>query len=275
MSDLRKRVITAIFFVIAMIGGILAGELTFVLLFGIILSVCLWEFYSIVLPGSSGAVVRAMLPGLLPFMVASASYIFPFGPDQVDPLQIILWLGVLFCLLMVTELLGKSPNAIHRIAYITMGTLYIGVPFGIIFLIAFHGGYYRTDLLLGLLFLTWINDTGAYFSGSLLGKTPLMPSVSPKKTLEGAIGGLFFNLLFCLALQKIFPSLDFPNWAALGLIASVFGILGDLAESLLKRTMNVKDSGNTLPGHGGFLDRFDAFIFIIPFAAIYLTLFNS
>lgn len=274
MHNLKRRGITAVFFVLTMVGGVLAGQLAFVCLFGLILLFCLWEFYTMVFqPDPKGRFV-AMLPGLLPFAVATALY---FNFMQIGGLSLLFPLlatGAFFFTIMIIELINQSEESIQRLSLIALGTIYIGIPFALLFMIAFAGAAYRADLLLGLLFLTWINDTGAYFIGSLFGKHPLMQKVSPKKTIEGSIGGVVFSLLLCLALESLFPALSLKEWMGLALIASVFGVLGDLSESLLKRNLQVKDSGNILPGHGGFLDRFDAFIFIIPFAAIYLTLLN-
>lgn len=274
MHNLKRRGITAIFFVLTMVGGVLAGKLAFLVLFGLVLLFCLWEFFTLVFQPQPGGRLTAMLPGLLPFIMAANLYFNPYQDFGLSPLYTILGLGALFFLIIILELVKQTDLSIQRLSLIALGTLYIGIPFSLLFLIAFAGGDYRSDLLLGLLFLTWINDTGAYFVGSLIGKRPLMRKISPKKTLEGTVGGFVFSLLLCLVLEQIFPALHLTEWMGLALIGSIFGVLGDLSESMLKRNLKVKDSGDILPGHGGFLDRFDAFIFIIPFAAFYITLFN-
>jgi phosphatidate cytidylyltransferase len=155
-----------------------------------------------------------------------------------------------------------------------MATIYIGVPFAILLWISMDSNVYLPGRVAGLLFLTWANDSGAYISGKLFGKYPLMKRISPKKTWEGFIGGLIFAILFAFALTYMpYTDLQITHWCVLALIVSVFGPIGDLVESLLKREKQAKDSGSLLPGHGGFLDRFDAFIFHLPFCAIYLFWF--
>jgi phosphatidate cytidylyltransferase len=160
--------------------------------------------------------------------------------------------------------------------YYAMATIYIGIPFAILLVISMENITYMPGRVAGLLFLTWANDSGAYLAGNLFGKHPLMKRISPKKTWEGFMGGLFFALLFGFALSYMpFTGLKASDWWFLALIVSVFGPIGDLVESLLKREKQAKDSGSLLPGHGGFLDRFDAFIFHLPFCAIYLFWFAN
>ena len=118
--------------------------------------------------------------------------------------------------------------------------------------------------------MTWANDTGAYLIGSQIGRTKLFPRISPKKTWEGSAGGVLVTFLAGYLLSRIFSDISLVDWCVLAGIVSIFGSLGDLVESMLKRSLQIKDSGNLLPGHGGFLDRFDAFIFLLPFAAAYL-----
>ena len=272
MRDLKARFLTALVFVSVMVGGILAGEVPAMILFGAVLLRCLWEFYQLTLSEKLSLRMLAIIPGLLPYGLASMGHLIHLEyNDQVIPIALI----ATFFAVSAVLLMAKSPEALQKLSFIALGTMYLGIPFAGIVWIAFPDGNYHPNLLLGLLFLTWINDTGAYVVGSLFGKKPLMPSISPKKTLEGTLGGLFFNLLFSWPMHALFPELSVVQWAGLGLIATVFGTLGDLTESLFKRSLQVKDSGNILPGHGGFLDRFDAFIFILPFAAIYLTLIHQ
>jgi phosphatidate cytidylyltransferase len=131
---------------------------------------------------------------------------------------------------------------------------------------------YNRFLILGVFLVIWSNDTGAYFSGKLLGKNKLFPRVSPNKTIEGSVGGLILALIIISIYVHYIAESSFPYmwWLGFTLVISVAGILGDLIESQMKRNLGVKDSGSFLPGHGGFLDRFDAVIFALPFA--YLTL---
>jgi phosphatidate cytidylyltransferase len=120
--------------------------------------------------------------------------------------------------------------------------------------------------------LTWSNDTWAYLIGSKIGKTPLLPRISPKKTWEGTISGFIGCVLTGILIHYTFNTkqLSLTDWLILGGIVGILGTIGDLIESMLKRSVGVKDSGSFMPGHGGFLDRFDAFLFVIPFVMIYL-----
>ncbi|MDX1911562.1 MAG: phosphatidate cytidylyltransferase, partial [Saprospiraceae bacterium] len=127
-----------------------------------------------------------------------------------------------------------------------------------------YGNIYYPNRVLGLLLLVWINDVGAYLLGSRWGSTKLLERISPKKTWEGTIGGALFAVAGGYALSYFIPDYSTRQWLALGLCAALGSNLGDLVESMLKRSVGVKDSGTILPGHGGFLDRFDAFIFTVP-----------
>jgi len=148
--------------------------------------------------------------------------------------------------------------------------VYIGTPFALVDFIAFDGEHFFANTVFGLLLLTWINDTAAYLVGSQIGKNKLFPRISPKKTWEGSIGGGVFTLILAASLSWLFEEQSMIEWIILGGIVIIFGSIGDLIESMLKRSYKVKDSGTLLPGHGGFLDRFDAFIFLVPFASAYL-----
>lgn len=139
-------------------------------------------------------------------------------------------------------------------------------------IMAYWQGIYQPWLVLGLLLLVWLNDTGAYFSGKFLGKHLLAPKISPKKTWEGLIGGVIATLITSQLLASFIVDYSREQWLIIGLISS-FGILGDLIESLFKRRADVKDSSSIMPGHGGILDRFDAFQFVIPAIFIYFYYF--
>jgi phosphatidate cytidylyltransferase len=136
-----------------------------------------------------------------------------------------------------------------------------------------HSGPQHYGIVLGFFLLIWLNDTGAYFIGSLIGKHKLFERISPGKTWEGSAGGTLFALLTAWGLSYIFPQIDRTHWLILAIITVVTGTLGDLVESMLKRSLGIKDSGNILPGHGGMLDRFDAVLLSAPFVFVYLALF--
>ena len=270
-----KRLITAIFFVVAVLGGLYGGRYSFVALFAIITALCLWEFLTLVLDerGKRRDFLRiliGMVFGMMPFAVVSLLKLGVLKSPQDFVLYTSLLVFPLLFLFFVYELFTGSNKPFHNVAFVILAMVYIGTPFALVDFIAFQGEHFFVNTICGLLLLTWTNDTGAYVIGSKIGKTPLFPRISPKKTWEGSIGGVLVTLAVAFALSYLFRELDLTDWMVLGGIVAVFGSMGDLVESMLKRSMQIKDSGGLLPGHGGFLDRFDAFIFLVPFATAYL-----
>ncbi len=261
-------------FVCIMVAGHYTGELTFILLFLFIAAGCLWEFLGLTLDlHTRRDKIRKALGvvlGLLPFgLISVLSLSTTVDPERFVTLASLLFAPFVFTI-FIYELYSHSQEPFANIAFMILGLFYIGVPFALVDFIAFDGDDFKARIVLGLLVLTWVNDTGAYVTGSLIGKTPLFPRISPNKTWEGSLGGVFFTLMFGYILSIFFDDIPLGQWLGLALIVSIFGSLGDLVESMLKRSVDVKDSGNLLPGHGGLLDRFDAFIFVVPFAAAYL-----
>ena len=177
--------------------------------------------------------------------------------------------------LFIAELFlsGKSPFV--YIGHYLAGLFYISLPIAALFSIATPEAFFLPLRVFGLLILIWTNDTMAYFVGSQLGRRKLFERISPNKTWEGTIGGGICTVLMAWGLSFIIKDFTQIQWLALGVVAAVFGTLGDLVESMLKRSVGVKDSGNLLPGHGGLLDRFDAFIFALPFFWLALQIFRG
>lgn len=183
--------------------------------------------------------------------------------------------------LMITELYAKNPDPIHTWAYTMMSQMYIALPFSMLGVLAFRGSHegvvYSWVAPLSVFVFLWINDTGAYLCGSLLGKHKLFPRISPGKSWEGSIGGFVFVSAIAVLIWHLAESYGYNDlslnayeWVGLGLVVAVFGTWGDLVESLFKRTIGIKDSGNILPGHGGMLDRFDSSLMAMPAAVVYL-----
>ncbi|MEZ4994246.1 MAG: phosphatidate cytidylyltransferase [Saprospiraceae bacterium] len=274
MKGLLKRAFTALVFVIVMLGGLYGGRYSFVLLFAIITVLCLWEYYSMVLVRNTRRDYwRKLLGvgmGLVPFMLVSIVQLnLVNNPEDFVLLSSLLLSPFIFSA-FIYELYMGSELPFTNIAFIVLGVIYIGVPFALLDFVAFNGEFFYADTVFGLLLMTWANDTGAYLVGSQFGKHRLFERISPKKTWEGTIGGIVITLIIAFVLSLIFTELQTIDWLILGLIIAIFGTLGDLVESMLKRSVHVKDSGNLLPGHGGVLDRFDGFIFVLPFVTAYL-----
>lgn len=170
------------------------------------------------------------------------------------------------------ELWRKKPHPINNIAVSFFGLIYVCVPFllAININIEDHNSFPK---LAGMFILIWTNDTFAYLSGRFFGKTKLFERISPKKTWEGTIGGIFFSFGMAIALSLLFDADNLFFWLVTTAIITPCAIFGDLLESLFKRSLNIKDSGNIMPGHGGILDRFDAALFALPFFFMWLIIY--
>ncbi|APD07468.1 phosphatidate cytidylyltransferase [Flavobacteriaceae bacterium UJ101] len=171
------------------------------------------------------------------------------------------YLIILATIILITL---NQEKLVKKIGAILFGVLYITVPFYLSLNFLDRG-----NIFIWFFVFFIVNDTFAYVTGVKLGKNKLAPKISPKKTIEGFIGGFIASILLGALLYYYYPQNDF-NWIVIGFISSVFGTMGDLVESKLKREANVKDSANIIPGHGGFLDRLDSYIFALPFIYLYI-----
>ncbi len=197
------------------------------------------------------------------------------SPTLIDEVSQIIHVVCIFVLLFLTRDLfsSKSLPKLLTNRYINT-TFYISCGFIFLILISLSSGAYSSSTIIGMFILIWTNDSFAYIIGSNFGRQKLFESVSPKKTVEGFLGGLFFSTVVGYLLFKFADNLEFSNWLIISVIVSVFGTIGDLIESKYKRQANVKDSGNLLPGHGGLLDRMDSAIFIAPFIYLFIKILN-
>jgi len=274
-KTLATRATTALVFVSIMILGIMISPYTLWLLFGIINVLSLVEFQkiSIALPGN-----KPNHPGLETAMVITLGTIIyviitSVALNWIDGRYIILVMPLLF-LLFIYALYSRSESPLSRMSLNLASLLWISIPTALSLPIALIDGTFSPLKLIGIILLVWISDSFAYIVGSVIGKTPLFKRISPKKTWEGSAGGLVASLLFAFLLSFIVPEWSFAKWSVIAVLAVFLGTTGDLIESLLKRSVKIKDSGSILPGHGGFLDRFDAYFFSVPFIYTYLYLFN-
>ncbi len=222
------------------------------------------------------------LKGLIPYLIFVLLY-FGFwywclvyhadlGTDEA--IQILLVITIFVNLFLIKDLFSekKIPLFVTK-RYITT-TFYISSGFIFMLLITNYNNAYTPFLLLGGFILVWVNDSFAYLVGKNFGKQKLFPRISPKKTVEGFLGGLFFACVSSYFIAEYTETLSFTNWLILAIIVSVFGTLGDLIESKFKRQANVKDSGVIMPGHGGLLDRLDSIIFAAPFIYLFLRILS-
>ncbi len=278
MQNLITRTITGVLFVAVMVTCFLRPE-AMILLFALITGLTLWEYTGLVNDRENVQVNRFIttVAGVY-FFLAMAGYITRLTPTMGVFVPYLLTIVYLF----ISGLYTKNKDAINDWAYTMLGQMYIALPFSMILVLGFQsmpdGNIAFNSLLpLSIFVFLWTNDTGAYCSGSLFGRHKLFPRVSPGKSWEGSIGGGILVLMVATALgyyentlTDVSTNLSLIEWAGLGLVVVVFGTWGDLVESLFKRTLGVKDSGNILPGHGGMLDRFDSSLMAIPAAVVYL-----
>ena len=277
MNNFIVRTITGVLFVAVLVCSFLRPQ-AMVLLFALITGLTIWEFTGLVNEREHVTVNRLIST------VAGVYFFFAVAgfSSELTPSAVFIPYLVSIIYLMVAELYLKNDDPIQSWAYTMMAQIYIALPFSLLNTLAFHlapQGYVAYDAILPLsvfVFL-WMNDTGAYLCGSLLGKHKLFPRISPGKSWEGSIGGGILViavavLVWYLADQYQLNQLGLTavEWAGLGLTVVIFGTWGDLVESLFKRTLGIKDSGNILPGHGGMLDRFDSSLLAIPAAVVYL-----
>lgn len=271
MNNFLQRGITALVGATAIIAATVSSPNTFVLVFGIIMLLTLREFYG--LAKTSGSKPFSYWGLLFSLSLFALSYAVISGRLESR----FLWLlPALLLICFIFPLYGyKDQQPINCLAVTLLGVIYVSVPFSLLLPIAYSRGAYDFSLVMGLLLAQWASDTGAYIAGRSLGKTRLFESVSPSKTWEGTIGGGLLSLSMLYGWAQYFDSLSTLEWLGLSLIIVVFGSLGDLVESLFKRSLAIKNSGNSIPGHGGFLDRFDGLIMALPFATVYLILVLS
>ena len=264
---MKTRAITGFIFVLVMLASLLTGPYVFTGFYIFLSLVCLIEFFSLVKttglrPHRSIGYVAAIIL----FASFAGQHFFVFETKWLL-INIPLFFGI-----FIKELYKKSALPFSNIAYTFLGLIYAVVPFIFFFSIAFISGNYNPHLALGYLLLLWGNDTGAYLFGVKFGKTRLFERHSPKKSWEGFIGGIFTSLLVGYILSLFYTDYALIHWLILGLIISCFGTLGDLVESMFKRSIDIKDSGKILPGHGGVLDRFDGLLLSAPVVFVYLYL---
>lgn len=266
--------LTGAIFGIVLISSICLHPLSFLILFSLITALTLWEFCGLVKQYENTRLQQIMntIGGVYLFVAT-----FTYANELVDG-KIFLPYLLFLILTMIAELYYKAPNPINNWAYTLFAQLYIAGCFSILNFIGAEPNTpgmmsYSPLMVMAIFIFVWLSDTGAYFVGSMIGKRKLFERISPKKSWEGFFGGLFFALASSQALAWYAPEIGRLTWLGLALTVVLFGTWGDLIESLLKRTIGVKDSGNLLPGHGGMLDRFDSVILAAPASYIYIELF--
>lgn len=284
MKNLIIRSITGFFFV-AIIVVALMGPVSTEFLFALVTGLSIWEYCGLV-NNIKGVQVNRLISTVAAVYFFLAMGGFCSGIVQSGAVFVPYLLTVVY--LFISELYVDTENAVNDMAYTMLGQMYIALPLSMINVLVFNATpegdvAFNSLLPLSVFIFLWANDTGAYCSGSLFGKHKLFPRISPGKTWEGSVGGAVLVLIAAgiigysdNSMAAAEGSMSILQWLGLGLVVVVFGTWGDLVESLFKRTLGIKDSGNILPGHGGMLDRFDSSLMAMPAAVLYiysLTLF--
>jgi len=272
LNNFYKRSLTGVVFVLVLGGGILINSFTLFALVGVIIGMGLLEFYKLI----ANTQLKANRPlglaiGLLFFAIAC---LYSIGLVSITGFWLV---APLVSSVFIAELYRKHEFPFQNIAITLFGVFYIAIPLSLLTLIGFPERStmgYHPHLIMGFFFLLWASDTGAYLTGITIGKHPMFPRISPKKSWEGFTGGLVLTLLVAIIISKYFVELPRMDWVVIAIIICIFGVWGDLIESMLKRSLQIKDSGNILPGHGGILDRFDSVLFSAPLVFVYLQLKN-
>lgn len=274
VNNFTQRTFTGIVFVIIMVASVVVHPYVFGALFLIVTIIGMLEFYRLVQAGDiKPDLVAGLAGGILLYGIVFLNATGFLGHQ---------WLYILLAIIPLTavkELFTGSPQPFSNIAFTLMGVVYIALPFSLL------NCYYAPGCcthepdfayLLGFFVILWLNDTGAYLLGKAMGRHLLFPRISPKKTWEGIAGGLLAGILAAWGLSRFFQQLTLTGWIMMAILIILFGTLGDLVESMMKRSAQVKDSGSLLPGHGGILDRFDGVLLASPVVFIYLyTLLNN
>lgn len=269
-SNLVQRAITALIGGVIIISGSIYSDWAYFLIFAGILAFSQMEFYKLTgLDGMLPLKTFGTIVGLLVFALTFFSVKGIFPPKYLYLMFPIMSLTFFIKLYKKTD---KKPFT--GIAFTFLGIFYVAVPFSLLNLAVFSvGQQYHYEILIGCLLILWASDTGAYFAGTRFGKTKLFERVSPKKSWEGFLGGAFSAILVAFVLAKYFHTIEDWKWLVIAGIIIIAGTYGDLIESLFKRSIEIKDSGQGLPGHGGFMDRFDGLLLSAPFIAAFLKIF--
>ena len=271
-ANLKRRVLTGMF------GGSLLllsalHELSYLAVFVLIIFLSSREYFKIL--RNNGFRPNYNLGVFLSVIIFVTTYLYASKESLIGVHFVLVPILPLVCLSALYS--SNNNETLSNVSVTFFGILYISLPISLLNFIVFNEYSYNSIYLMATLLFLWTSESAAYFGGSLFGRKKLFESVSPMKTWEGVISGLLANVILAYLIhQFVWTSFQtFTFWVLFSVVVLVSGIFGDLFESLLKRNFNLKDSGNKLPGHGGFLDRFDSFFFVIPYVFFYLKIIDQ
>ncbi len=268
MKNLIIRTLSAVVFCYVIVYSFMDGPLMTAGIFMVFATIGLWEFFNLSDKSIAVPTYRwiGMITGIAFYVLLARIAIL-----QTDVRELI-YLLPLPLIGLVHWLLSKKATDLSGMAATWFGVIYVVIPFISILFVGYAEGDFNYQLPLGVILLTWVNDTCAYLVGSVIGKNKLIERLSPGKTWEGLIGAVVLTLVAAWIIENYMFGTIEASWYVIAVIASVFSPIGDLFESRLKRMAKVKDSGAIMPGHGGALDRFDGVMFVMPVAYLYMML---
>lgn len=270
-NNLTQRIIAGLAGAAAIIASVCISEWTYCAVFLLICLLTLLEFYK--LAGLDGLVPQKWFGTLCGVAIFLLSFMIERGTTSYRYYFLIF--PIVSCVYMIKLYKRFERKPFTNIAFTFLGIVYVAVPFALLNVAVFEDGSYNFEIMLGCLLILWASDTGAYFAGTFLGKRKLFERISPKKSWEGFFGGALLALIFAYGSSLYLNTLTVVQWMIIAVIIIVGGTFGDLVESLLKRSIEIKDSGTSIPGHGGFLDRFDGLLISAPFIVAYLEIFSA
>ena len=269
-SNLGQRAITAAVGALIVVSASIYSDWTYFIVFAAILAFSQMEFYK--LTGLDGMLPLRSFGTFLGLMIFTLTFMIEKERLPNEYLYLIFPIVSLTFFIKLYKKTDKKPFT--GVAYTYLGIFYVALPFSLLNLAVFSvDKIYHYEILIGCLLILWASDTGAYFAGTKFGKTKLFERVSPKKSWEGFLGGAFAAIAVAFILSQYFRVIEDWKWLVISGIIIIAGTYGDLIESLFKRSIEIKDSGNHLPGHGGFMDRFDGLLLSAPFITAFLKIF--
>jgi phosphatidate cytidylyltransferase len=280
LGNFYTRTLTAVWIVIFILGGFWLHPVSFFITGLLLLAGAQYEYYVMI---KNTGIRPQMISGII---AGSSLYIIStLVASELAGSEYFLVLVPIALIIMIVELFRKQEKPFDSLAHTFFAIFYIALPFsmfpfsafsrtGFSSLLAHPDIVFSPGIVVGFLLLLWANDTGAYITGIAIGRHRLLERISPKKSWEGFIGGMVIAILAAWLLSGWLGIMDTAGWIVISLIISIAGTFGDLIESMLKRSIGVKDSGSILPGHGGFLDRFDSAIISFPLVYLFVSLFG-
>lgn len=261
MRNLLRRSFSGIIYVLIFISAILFSKESYIVLTTLFGFLCIWEFLKMI-----------KLKNFAAYIFYAAALFLMLKRQDNYAITIILAITILSSVFLIYQLYTKKEISFSN-DRLKLGLTIRYVIFSMCFLVLlpFYENSFHPNLMICILSIIWINDSFAFIVGKNFGKRKLFPSVSPKKTIEGFLGGLVFSILSTILISKFNSDFSMIDWVVIGVIVSVIGTIGDLVESKFKRQVSIKDSGNIMPGHGGILDRLDSLLFAAPFVYLYIN----